>query len=76
MKTDNILCLEGMEVLITTLGPVDMERFISMVKRDTFDYTEWQTTLWDGNSIEEIHEMATEYERHGGVTPPKTTPQG
>jgi len=27
------------------------ERFISMVKRDTFDYTEWQRNLWETQSI-------------------------
>jgi hypothetical protein len=33
-----------------------------MVKRDTFDYTEWQRKLWDGKSVDEIHEAATAYE--------------
>jgi hypothetical protein len=42
---------------------VDAERFISMVKRDTFDYTEWQRKLWNDKSIEEIHTLATEYEK-------------
>ena len=45
------------------LGAVDAERFISMVKRDTFDYTEWQRKLWNGKSIEEIHLLATEHEK-------------
>jgi len=26
------------------------------------DYTEWQQDLWVGQSIDEIHEAATEYE--------------
>jgi hypothetical protein len=63
MKTDNIVRVEAMDALIATLGTVDAERFISMVKRDTFDYTEWQRKLWDGKSIEEIHAMASEYAR-------------
>ena len=63
MKTDHIVRLEAMNTLIATLGMVDAERFISMVKRDTFDYTEWQRRLWDGQSIEEIHTLATEYEK-------------
>ena len=62
MRTDSVLRLEAMDALITILGPVDAERFISMVKRDTFDYTQWQRKLWDGKSIEEIHRMGTEYE--------------
>jgi len=62
MKTDNVVRLEAMDALIATLGTVDAERFISMVKRDTFDYTEWQRKLWSDKSIEEIHTLATEYE--------------
>ena len=64
MKTDNVVRLEAMNALIATLGTVDTERFISMVKRDTFDYTEWQRTLWSGKSIEEIHALATEHEKN------------
>jgi len=63
MKSDNIVRLEAMDTLITTLGTVDAERFISMVKRDTFDYTEWQRKLWSDKSIEEIHTLATEHEK-------------
>ena len=63
MRTDNIVCVEAMDALITALGTVDAERFISMVKRDTFDYTEWQQMLWDGLSIDEIHVMGVELER-------------
>ena len=60
MRADNVVCVEAMDALITALGAVDAERFISMVKRDTFDYTEWQRKLWADKSIEEIHAMATE----------------
>jgi len=54
MKANNVVRLES-------LGAVDAERFISIVKRDTFDYTEWQRTLWEDRSIEEIHTLAKEY---------------
>jgi len=53
-----------MNILIATLGAVDAERFISMVKRDTFNYTEWQDNLWQGQSIEAVHEAATKYGRN------------
>ena len=64
MRTDNVLRLEAMDALINTLGAVDTERFISMIKRDTFDYTEWQRKLWEGKSIEEIHALAAEHEKN------------
>jgi len=63
MRTDNVVLKEAMGLLITGLGSVDAERFISMVKRDTFDYTEWQRTHWDDKSISQIHEVAVAYER-------------
>jgi hypothetical protein len=37
-----------------------------MIKRDTFDYTEWQRKQWESKSIEEIHALATEYEKKQG----------
>ena len=62
MRTDPVVRIEAMDVLIAALGTVDTERFICMIKRDTFDYTEWRRNLWKDNTIEEIHEMATAYE--------------
>ena len=64
MRTDNVVRLEAMDALIATLGTIDTERFITMVKRDTFDYTEWQRKLWSDKSIEEIHALATEHEKN------------
>ncbi|MDR0587762.1 MAG: hypothetical protein LBG61_02125 [Burkholderiales bacterium] len=63
MRTDNAIRVEAMKALIATLGAVDAERFISMVKRDTFDYTQWQRELWDAQSIEKIHERAAKHEK-------------
>jgi hypothetical protein len=59
MRTDSALRYEAMDVLTRTFGPVDAERFISMVKRDTFDYTEWRRGLWNDVTIEEIYAEAT-----------------
>jgi hypothetical protein len=53
-----------MDSLMQALGAVEAERFISIIKRDTFDYTEWRRdNLFKGMSIEEIHAKATEHER-------------
>jgi len=59
MRTDSALRYEAMDVLLRTFGPVDAERFISMVKRDTFDYTEWRRGQWNDMAIEEIFAEAT-----------------
>jgi hypothetical protein len=56
-----------MDALIEALGHVDAERFISMVKRETFDYTEWQRDLWKNKTIDAIHTAASEYEKQHKV---------
>ena len=63
MRTDSTLRYEAMDVLMRTFGPVDAERFISMIKRDTFDYTEWRRGLWNDMTIEEVFTEAVEYEK-------------
>jgi hypothetical protein len=67
VKTDNIVLLEAMDALIARLGLVDVGRFISLIKRDPFDYTEWQRYLWNDKSIEEIYAAGTEREKKNGA---------
>lgn len=56
--TDTEIKLQGMEALIASLGEVQAERFISLIMREPFDYTEWHRKLWNGKSVEEISSMA------------------
>ena len=58
MRTDSALRYEAMDALMRTLGIVDAERFVSMMKRDTFDYTEWRRSQWNDMSIDEIFTAA------------------
>jgi len=58
MRTDNVLRYEVMDTLLRVFGMVDTERFIVMIKRDTFDYTEWRRGLWNDMTIDEIYEEA------------------
>jgi hypothetical protein len=61
--TDTEVRIKGMEALITALGEVHAERFITLMKREPFDYTEWQQTLWNDKTVEEISRMAMERRR-------------
>ena len=63
MKTDNVLRREAMNLLIKGLGEVETERFIYLVKREHFDYTEWQRTLWDDLTIDEVYKLAAYSEK-------------
>jgi hypothetical protein len=58
MITDTELKVQGIETLINALGELNAERFITLLLREPFDYTNWQRTLWTEKSIEEISQMA------------------
>ena len=49
---------KGMRVLINNLGKVEAERFISIVIREPFDYTEWQRDLFNDLSVKELSNLA------------------
>ena len=49
---------EGMKVLINSLGHVEAERFISLIIREPFDYTEWQRDLFNDMSVKELSNNA------------------
>jgi len=50
--------LKGMQALEQKLGPVDADRFITLIMREPFDYTEWQRNLWKDKSVKEISSKA------------------
>jgi hypothetical protein len=49
---------EGMKVLIDSLGNVEAERFISLIIREPFDYTEWQRGLFNDMTVKELSRLA------------------
>jgi hypothetical protein len=61
MKSEAVLRSEVMKSLIKNFGLVDAERFIDIIKRDEFDYTEWQKDLWKDKTTTEIHNEAKRY---------------
>lgn len=54
IKSDTILKLEGINVLIENLGEVDAERFIALMIKEPFDYTKWQKNLFQGKNVKEL----------------------
>jgi hypothetical protein len=54
MKNDYIILNEGFQALHEKLGLVETEKFISLLKREPFDYTEWQKNLWTNKTVDEI----------------------
>ena len=62
MRTETVLKIEAMDILLKTFGVLETERFITCIKSNNFNYTEWHKNLWKDKAIEEIHKMATEFE--------------
>ncbi len=63
MSTDTELRLRGLRVLVEALGPVEAERFITLMLREPFDYTSWQRHLWVEKSVDELSNTAMEWRR-------------
>ena len=60
MLAEMALRNEGMKVLLNKLGHVEAERFISLIIREPFDYTEWQRSLFNDMSVKELSLLAME----------------
>ncbi|MGA1796707.1 MAG: hypothetical protein ACMUIL_12700 [bacterium] len=65
MKTDTMIRIEGMKALREKLGLVETERFISLIRRENFDYTEWQRDLWKDKCIDDIFNAAKSFTKEG-----------
>lgn len=63
-RTDTIVREDGLRALTSALGYVDAERFVTLILRDSFDYTLWrQNGLKDNLSVRELSKRAQEYSR-------------
>jgi hypothetical protein len=58
MITDEELKVQGVRALITALGDVEAERFVSLLTRAPFDYTKWQQQLWPEVGVEQLSREA------------------
>ena len=54
MKTDSEIRYEGMNTLLKYMNNLDAERFISIIKRNNFDYTKWRENLPKFNNVQEL----------------------
>ena len=61
MMADTVLKRKGMDILSRNLGLVDTERFISLILREPFDYTEWQQDLYKDVTLEDFYNNVKEF---------------
>jgi len=60
VRADTLIRTEGMRALNERLGIVEAERFITLIIREPFDYTEWQQDLYSDMTADELFQNATE----------------
>jgi len=58
MRTDAVIKKEGFQALSNNLDIVEAERFIVLIKRENFDYTEWRKDLWENMKVEDLSAKA------------------
>ncbi len=64
---DDIL-VRGMKALTEKLGAVGTQRFISIISREKFDYTEWRQEYFDSMAPGEFQRKALEFAQNHPYT--------
>jgi hypothetical protein len=58
MRTDAEIRSEGLRLLTEAMGSVEAERFIALINRERFDYTEWRQTQWGTDTVASLAQRA------------------
>lgn len=56
--TDSEIRSKGAAALVESLGAVEAARFVTLILREPFDYTQWRKSLFEGRSVEDISAAA------------------
>jgi hypothetical protein len=51
----------AIELLINQLGEVEAERFLSLINKETFDYSEWRKKLLIDLDVKTVSSLAMKY---------------
>jgi len=66
MKTDTDIRFEGIRALMQVLGTVEAERFIALINRERFDYTEWRKSQWQDETVASLATRARALRENAG----------
>ncbi len=61
MISDTEIKENGLRILFQNMDTIEAERFIMLIKTDTFDYTRWRQNLWEDISLRELYDQASSY---------------
>ena len=67
MRSDTLIKNDGMRILAENLGLLEAERFISLVMRESFDYTEWQRSLYGDMDVKELFSKMVKFDSSTGI---------
>ena len=57
--SDNELRIKGFTLLSNAFGDVEAERFVMLMNREPFDYTEWRReNLFQGETVDSLMDAA------------------
>lgn len=66
--TDSELKSKCFTILAEQVGSVEMERFVMLLHRDAFDYTEWRKdNLFPNETVDSLYAKIKEYTLHRQV---------
>lgn len=71
MITDTEIKSQGMKLLVKNLGIVEAERFVALIQREPFNYTEWKQNHWKDKTVKEIHKEAADFRKRKRATAKK-----
>jgi hypothetical protein len=61
--TDTELRVKGLKILADALGPLEAEKFVALIMREPFDYTELRQQLWPDETVESLSSAAMKMRR-------------
>ena len=61
MLSNTVLKDEGMRILAEQLGIVEAERFVALMRREPFDYTQWRQGLYKDVPLDAFLRDAQKY---------------
>ena len=61
--SENELTAKCMDILVDQVGPVEAERFVYVLNRENFDYTEWQRSLFEDETVDSLFDKIDAFQK-------------
>ncbi len=61
MISDTEIKENGLRILFANMDSIEVERFIVLIKTDTFDYVRFRENLWEDIPLRKLYENAANH---------------